>query len=143
MSSTIATKKWDEVSEGDELTRLEFPLELRNLIIDASGTRDLNPIHHDRDFARANNQRDVFINTMMYQGLFGRLVTDWAGPEAFLRKLQFSMKAPNSPGDVISSRAWVTRKYEENGEKLLDIEAHFDNQQQQDTTIAQMTVRLR
>lgn len=140
--TTMTTKSWNDVKEGDELTKLEFPLTLRNLIIDAAGTRDLYPIHHDRDFARGQGQRDVFINTMMYQGLFGRIVTDWAGPEAFLRKLQFSMKAPNCPGDTITSRAWVTKKYEQDGEKLLDIEAHLDNQLQQDATVAQITVQL-
>lgn len=139
---TLTTLRWDDVREGQELTSVTFPLTLRNLMIDVSGTRDLYPIHHDRDFARQNGARDVFVNTMFYQGLFGRIVTDWAGPEAFLRKLRFQMRLPNCPGDVITSRAWITRKYEHDGQRLLDIEARLDNQLSPDTTIASMTVEL-
>lgn len=137
------TLKWDSVNEGDQMTSLSFgPLTLRHLIIDAAGTRDLYPIHHDREFAKKNGARDIFINTMMYEGLFGRIVTDWAGPEAFLRKLRFSMRQPNCHGDTITSRGWVVKKYEENGEKLVDVEVHLDNQLGADATIANMTVQL-
>src|SRR5690606_20777986 len=123
-------------------TSVTFPLSLRSLAINVAGTRDLYQIHHDRDFARANGAPDIFVNTMFYEGLFGRIVTDWTGPEGFLRRLRFSMKAPNGPGDTITSRAWVTRKYQQDGQNLLDIEIHLDNQSQQDTTIAHVTVEL-
>jgi len=142
MATKYETVRWQDVEEGQELDSVTFPLTLRSLIIDASGTRDLYPIHHDREFAKTNGARDIFVNTMFYEGLFGRIVTDWAGPEAFLRRLRFTMQAPNCPGDTITSRAWVVKKYEQAGEKLLDIEAHLDNQLGPDTTIAQMTVQL-
>jgi acyl dehydratase len=140
--TTMTTRSWDEVQEGDELTSVSFPLTLRNLMIDVAGTRDLYPIHHDREFAKANNARDIFVNTMFYEGLFGRILTDWAGPEAFLRRLRFAMRAPNCPGDTITSRGWVVRKYTDGDEKLLDVEVHLDNQLGQDATIANMTVQV-
>src|SRR5947209_2582005 len=139
---TYTTRNWEAIQEGDVLDAVTFPISMRDLVIDASGTRDLNPIHHDREFARRNNSRDIFVNTMFYQGLFGRIVTDWTGPEAFLRRLRFTMRQPNCLGDTITSRSWVTRKYEQDGERLLDIESHLDNQLVQDATIAYMTVQL-
>lgn len=139
---TRESLRWAQMNEGDQLTRITFPLSLRNLMIDVAGTRDLYPIHHDRDFARANGARDIFVNTMWYQAFFGRLVTDWAGPEAFLRKLTFQMRAPNCPGDTVTSRATVVRKYEQDGMRLVDIDARLDNQLESDTTIAAMTVEL-
>src|SRR6266542_1703072 len=111
--STFTTRNWHDVQEGDELTAVTFPLALRNLMIDVAGTRDLYPIHYDREFARKNNARDIFVNTMFYEGLFGRIVTDWAGPEAFLRKMRFTMRAPNCLGDTTTSRGTVVRKYEQ------------------------------
>lgn len=144
MTTTTAftTLNWDDVQEGQELTSVTFPLTLRNLMIDVSGTRDLYPIHHDREFAKKNNARDIFVNTMFYEGLFGRIVTDWAGPEAFLRKMRFSMRAPNCPGDTIVSRGQVVKKYTNGDERLLDVEVHLDNQLAPDATIAFMTVQL-
>jgi acyl dehydratase len=140
--ATFTTLRWEDVVEGQEVTSVTFPLTLRTLMIDVAGTRDLYPIHHDREFAKKNNARDIFVNTMFYEGLFGRILTDWAGPEAFLRKMRFAMRAPNCPGDTITSRGWVVRKYEQDGEKLLDVEVHLDNQLGQDATIAWMTVQL-
>jgi len=141
-TATMETLKWDDIKEGDQVKEVTFPLTMRNLMIDVAGTRDLYPIHHDRDFAKKNGARDIFVNTMFYQGLFGRIVTDWAGPEAFLRKMRFTMRQPNCPGDTIVSRGWVTKKYEENGEKLVDVEVHLDNQLGADATVAQMTFQL-
>jgi acyl dehydratase len=144
MASTanFTTLNWDEIQEEQQITSITFPLALRNLMIDVSGTRDLYPIHHDREFAKKNGARDIFVNTMFYEGFFGRVVTDWAGPEAFLRKLRFAMKLPNCPGDTITSRGWVVKKYEQEGEKLLDLEIHLDNQLGPDTTVAFVTVQL-
>ena len=141
-ATQFTTRKWDEVSEGDEIAGITFPISLRTLMIDVAGTRDLYPIHHDREFAKQNGARDIFVNTMFYEGLFGRIATDWAGPEAFLRKLRFSMKGPNCLGDTMTSRGWVTKKYEQDGQKLLDLEVHLDNQVEKDATIANMTIEL-
>lgn len=138
----FTTRRWTEVQEGDQLSPLTFPITMRTLMIDVAGTRDLYPIHHDRDFAKRNGARDIFVNTMFYEGLFGRLATDWAGPEAFLRKLRFAMKGPNCLGDTITSRGWVTKKYEHEGQKLLDLEIHLDNQLEADATVANLTVEL-
>ena len=79
---------------------------------------------------------------MFYEGLFGRLATDWAGPEAFLRKLRFHMRSPNCLGDTITSHGSVVRAYEADGAKLVDLEIHLDNQLGPDATLAHLTVEL-
>lgn len=141
-TTRFSTRLWDDVREGDSVTDLVFPISMRTLMIDVAGTRDLYPIHHDREFAKRSGARDIFVNTMFYEGLFGRIATDWAGPEAFLRKLRFSMKGPNCLGDIMTARGTVTRKYEADGEKLVDLEIHLDNQIERDATIAHLTVQL-
>ena len=141
-ATRFTTRNWDEVTEGDEVTSVTFPISLRTLMIDVAGTRDLYPIHHDREFAKSNGARDIFVNTMFYEGLFGRIATDWAGPEAFLRKLRFAMKGPNCLGDTMVSRGWVTKKYEQDGQRLVDLEIHLDNQIETDATVANLTLEL-
>jgi len=142
MPTTFTTRRWDDVREGDQLESVTFPIKMRALMIDVAGTRDLYPIHHDRDFAKANGARDIFVNTMFYEGLFGRLATDWAGPESFLRRLRFVMRGPNCLGDTITSRGWVVRKYEEAGTKHVELEIHLDNQLESDATVANLTLEL-
>ena len=138
----FVTRRWDDVHEGDELGSTTLDVTMRRLMMDVSGTRDLYPIHHDREFAKNNGARDIFVNTMFYEGLFGRLATDWAGPEAFLRKLRFSMNAPNCLGDTITSRGWVVRPYVDDGARLVDLEIHLDNQLGPDATVAYLTIEL-
>ena len=141
-TTRFSTRLWDDVREGDSVTDLVFPISMRTLMINVAGTRDLYPIHHDREFAKRSGARDIFVNTMFYEGLFGRIATDWAGPEAFLRKLRFSMKGPNCLGDTMTARGTVARKYEADGEKLVDLEIHLDNQIERDATIANLTIEL-
>jgi acyl dehydratase len=136
-------RKWDGVSEGDAMTELEFgPITVTTLAMDVSGTRDLYPIHHDREFAKRNGARDIFMNTMWYQGLLGRYVTDWGGPESFVRRLGFDMRGTNCPGDTLTVHGTVTRKYVEDGRKLADLDVRIDNQDQPNTVVARMTVEL-
>ncbi|MCP3990938.1 MAG: hypothetical protein GY724_17820 [Actinomycetia bacterium] len=141
-TTEYSTLSWNKIAKGDEIDSLSFPITLRTLMIDVAGTRDLYPIHHDRDFARQNGARDIFVNTMFYEALFGRIATDWAGPEAFLRKLRFTMKSPNCLGDTIVSRGWVTEVYSDKGEHLVDLEIHLDNQLGADATVAHLTLEL-
>ncbi len=141
--TTFETRSWDSVSEGDALPELEFgPITLTTMAMDVSGTRDLYPIHHDREFAKNNGARDIFVNTMWYQGLLGRYVTDWGGPESFLRKLGFDMRGTNCPGDTLKVRGTVTRTYEDDGKKLADLDVRIDNQDATDTCVARITVEL-
>ncbi len=136
-------RDWDTVFEGASMQPLEFgPITMTTQVMDASGTRDLYPIHHDREFAKANGARDIFLNTMWYQGLLGRFVNEWGGPESFIRKLSFDMRATNCPGDLLTVHGTVTKKYEQEGQKLVDLDVRIDNQLQPDTVTARITLEL-
>lgn len=138
----ISNLGWDEVHEGAVLPELVIPVTATTLARDVLGTRDLYPIHHDRDFATANGARDIFLNTMWYQGVVGRYVTDWAGPEAFLRVLTIRMRAHGCPGDTLAVRGTVTARRVENDRRLVDLDVSIDSQLQAGVTTAQVTVEL-
>jgi len=134
---------WADVREGQDLPPLTFPVTYRTLAMDVAGTRDIYPIHHDPVFARNNGARGIFLNTMWYQGLIGRFINQWGGPESFLRKLGISMKAHGCPGDVLTVHGTVTRVYPgEGGLGLVDIAVRIDNQTQTGAVIASVTVEL-
>ena len=136
-------RDWDGVGEGSDMPPLEFgPVTMTTQVMDASGTRDLYPIHHDREFAKENGARDIFLNTMWYQGLLGRFVNEWGGPESFVRKLSFDMRATNCPGDTLTVHGKVTKKYEQEGQKLVDLDVRIDNQDDPDTVTARITLEL-
>jgi len=138
----IENTTWDSVEESQQLPELVFPVTDTTLAKDVAGTRDIYPIHHDREFAKANGARDIFLNTMWYQGLLGRFATDWGGPESFPRKLGFDMRGTNCPGDTLTVRGTVTRKYEDDGMELVDLDVRISNQLQDDTVVAKLTLEL-
>jgi len=137
------SREWADVSVGEELEPLTFEVTRSTLAKDVVGTRDLYPIHHDHEFARANGARDIFLNTMWYQGLVGRFVNEWGGYESFLRRLSVQMQAHGCPGDVLTVRGTVTAvRRDEAGRGLIDIEVAIANRDRDDAVVAKVTVEL-
>jgi acyl dehydratase len=96
-----------DVSVGDELPALDVPLTAAVIVGGALASRDYTPVHHDRAAANASGMQDVFMNILTTNGYVGRFVTDWAGPDAAIRKLSVKLGGPNLPGDVMKLRGKV------------------------------------
>ena len=104
------TLRYDEVSVGDELPHLDVPITPTVIVAGAIASRDYQDVHHDRDLAVERGSRDIFMNILTTNGWVGRFVTDWAGPEALLRKVDIRLGAPNYPGDTMRMRGRVKEK---------------------------------
>ena len=68
-------------------------------------------LHDDRmpkSAAQAQGMQDVFMNILTTNGLVGRYVTDWAGPDAVVRNVAIKLGAPNLPGDTMKMSGKVT-----------------------------------
>lgn len=113
---------WEDVKEGDTLPEISLPISVRRCVMDAAWTHDFFPGHHDRDYARGQGQKDMYVNTMMYQGFLHRLMTDWSGPEGWVKKLGISMRASVYPGHTMKASGKVIRKYTDNNDHLVDLE---------------------
>ena len=90
-----------EIAAGEELPALEIPITTRLVVTAALASRDFQDVHHDPEAARSRGARDVFMNILSTNGLVGRFVTDWAGPEAILRRVAIRLGVPNYPGDTM------------------------------------------
>jgi hypothetical protein len=99
-----------EVSVGDALPPLVIPITATTIIAGALASRDYQDVHHDRDLAVARGSKDIFMNILTTNGFVGRFVTDWAGPEAWLRAVDIQLGAPNHPGDTMTLRGRVVAK---------------------------------
>ena len=97
-----------DVTAGDELPPLEIPITATLVIGGAIASRDYQDVHHDRDLAQRRGAKDIFMNILTTNGLVGRFVTDWAGPEAIVKKVAIRLGAPNYPGDTMRLTGRVT-----------------------------------
>ena len=113
---------WDDVEEGQPLPSFTYELSLLRLVafVRASGLYDY--VHFDGNYARAAGARDAFISTPHVAGLFGRLLTDWSGPEGEIRSLTFAMRTQSCTNDLLTVTGRVGRKYRgEDGAHLVDL----------------------
>ena len=111
----------ESVSVGDPLPELLIPITTTLVVGGALASRDFTPVHHDRAAAQAQGMSDVFMNILTTNGLVGRFVTDWAGPDALLRNVAIKLGAPNMPGDTMKLVGTVTSKDEDAGEVVIEI----------------------
>jgi hypothetical protein len=124
----LDSKFWEDVEEGQVLPALDFPITVKTLILAVCGTRDLMPYHHDPAYSKSVGNRDMFVNTMFEQALFGRYVTDFVGPESDFRETGLQMLNQLCPSDVARVQGRVTEKLEEAGEKRIKLEMAASNE---------------
>ena len=104
------TLRYDDVQQGDELPPLDVHLTRTLIVATAIASRDYQDVHHDPELARQRGSKDIFMNILSTNGFVGRFVTDWAGPDAVLRKVAIRLGAPNYPDDTMHMTGKVTRK---------------------------------
>ncbi len=122
MSETVG-RVWSDVREGDEIAGFSLELTATRMVLQVSGTQDVYPVHHDPAFARAAGHADIFLNTAFIRGCLCRLLTDWMGPDGFLKSLSFQMRKPNLMGETITVRGRVKKKRPEG---CVDVEAWIE-----------------
>jgi acyl dehydratase len=85
----------------------------------ASG--DMNPIHHDEPFARSASYPAPLVVGMFQAGVLSSWAVAWLGAEN-VRKYKVRWKEQCWPGDVLTFSGRVARRYEENGERRVDLD---------------------
>jgi acyl dehydratase len=84
-------------------------------------SRDFQDVHHDRELAIQRGSKDIFMNILTSNGLVGRYVTDWAGPDAVIRRVAIRLGAPNYPHDTMRLTGTVTAAEVRDGEGAVEV----------------------
>src|SRR3954470_22304390 len=114
---------WDDLEEGatGPGPRVVGPLTRTDFVRYQGASGDMNPIHHDEDFARAAGYAAPLAVGMFQAGVLNAWATDWLGPEN-VRRTRMRWKEQVWPGDVLTMTGKIARKYEEGGENKVDLE---------------------
>jgi acyl dehydratase len=99
--------RFEKVKVGDELPGVDVPLTTSLIVSTALASRDFTPVHHDKAAAQRAGVDDVFMNILTTNGLVGRFVTDWAGPDARITSVAIRLGTPNMPGDTMKLRGTI------------------------------------
>lgn len=109
------------VNVGDALPPFVLPVTSTVIVAGAIASRDFMPAHHDSAFARAQGAPDMFMNILTTNGYVSRFVTDWAGPEAMVRKIAIRLGAPAVPGQPLSFSGEIAQVSDEGDERVIEV----------------------
>jgi acyl dehydratase len=110
------------VAVGDELPTVALPMTATHIAAGAIATRDFMPVHHDRDYANSQGAPDVFMNILSTNAYCSRYLTDWAGPEAIVRRLAIRLGVPVFPGSTLTFTGTVTAVERDGDDDVVDVE---------------------
>jgi acyl dehydratase len=122
VSPRFETLDWRELRVGDELPPFVLDLTATRIVAGAIATRDFMPVHHDRAYANAQGAPDIFMNILSDTAWCSRFLTDWAGPEAMVKKLAIRLGVPVFPGSTLTFTGTVRATHAEGREGIVEVE---------------------
>jgi acyl dehydratase len=108
----------------------------------AGASGDYYAIHYDKDFAQSKGLPGVIVHGQLVASFLGQLLTDWIGKQGKLIKLACSYKGMNFPGETITCRGKVSKKYIEDGEHRVECHIWAENAKGEKTVIGKAIVAL-
>ena len=113
---------FEDVNVGDEIPRLVKNCSTQQLVMWAAGSGDFYQIHYDPGFATGTGLKDIIVHGALKNAFLGQLLSDWVGGSGRVVRYGCSYRGMDFPNQDIVCRGQVTKKYEENGEKRVDLE---------------------
>ncbi len=127
-ASPTETLDWHGVHAGDELPAFVIDVTATRIVAGAIASRDFMPVHHDRGYANTQGAPDIFMNILSDTGYCSRFLTDWAGPEAMIKKLAIRLGVPVFPGSTLTYTGTVTATSLVDGEGIVEVELRAVNE---------------
>jgi len=110
---------YEDVAVGSEITPLVKQPTTRQLVMWAGASGDYYQIHYDKDFAQSRGLPGVIVHGQLAYSFLGQLMTDWMGEQGSLWKLACSYRGMNFPGETLTCKGRVSKKYIEDGEHYV------------------------
>jgi acyl dehydratase len=118
---------WAEIRVGDQITPLEVDVTPTVIVAGAVATRDFMPVHHDRDYAKTQGAPGIFMNILSDTAYCSRFLTDWAGPNAMVRRVAIRLGVPMFPGSKLVYTGTVTSHERRGDEGVVKVEFRATN----------------
>jgi len=131
---------YEDVMVDSEIPPLVKQPTTRQLVMWAGASGDYYAIHYDKDFAQSKGLPGVIVHGQLVASFLGQLVTDWMGEQGSLKKLACNYRGMNFPGEAITCRGKVIKKYIENGEHCIECNIWAENAKEEKTVTGKSTV---
>jgi len=119
--------RFESVNVGDEIPPFAVQVSRPDFVRYAGASGDFVPLHYDQTFVEAAGIPNVFAQGMFTAGLLSHCVTDYVGAGQ-VRNFKVRFATIVWPGDTVTCRGKVTRKYEADGQRLVEGDLEVLNQ---------------
>lgn len=145
---------WEDISIGQDIPSLTKVATTLMLVKWAGAYGDYNPLHYDNDFAvNFMKTGGIIVHGTLKRQWLIQMLTDWAGDEGWLKRIQTSFKAMDYPrrmktlagpedGDTWQCKGKVTGKSEKDGQHIVDCDIWLENSKGEITTAGTATLIL-
>lgn len=134
---------YEDVEVGTEVPPLVKHPTTRQLVKWAGASGDYYEIHYDKDFAQSQGGLPgLIVHGWLTASFLAQLVTDWMGEEATLKKFGCSYRGMHVPGEDITLKGKIAKKYEQEGKFCVELEVWAENTKGERTIPGTATVYL-
>ena len=134
-------KHFENVKENEDLPPFVITVNRTNIVRYAGAGGDMNPIHHDEEYAKSVGLPSVFAMGLMHAGFLSKVVTDWAGAGR-VKRYNVRFEALVWPNDTLTCKGKAVKKYKEHEENLVDCRLLVVNQNGETVIKGEATVSL-
>ena len=125
---------FEDLSEGMEIPEVKKGPIIRQQLVDyASASGDYNKLHYDEAFAKKAGLEGPIAHGMLQMAMVGSFITDWA-KGGILKNFKIRFSGMANENDTLTFKGKIEKKYQENGENLVEISFISETQEKRTTT---------
>ena len=133
---------YDTISVGDKIPSVKKdPITQVQLIRYAGASGDFNPIHTVPAYAKEASLDGTIAHGMLVMGMLGQMISGWVGVKPVV-KYGVSFRAMTNLGDVLIATGEIAKKYEKDGQKLVDCTISIADKQGEVKVDGKVTLRF-
>lgn len=119
---------FEDVESGTRIPKLSNKIDLLQLIRYAAVAWNFYLLHLDKEYAQRKGFKDANIPAPYFGAFLATMINRWTGDPGRLNRLSYAVKVMGFPGDTLTGKGTVVRKYQESGENLVECDIWVENQ---------------
>ncbi|MBT4264653.1 MAG: hypothetical protein HN580_12345 [Deltaproteobacteria bacterium] len=137
------TMTWESIKEGDSISELVKKPGVSQLVKYAAGSGDFNPLHHDYNFPQSKEIGSIIVHGRFKYAVLGECVSNWLDHQGRIKTITCQYRGMDFPDQEIICKGTIIRKWQEKGEKLVELDVWTENSDGKTTTPGKATVSLK
>ncbi len=131
---------WQDISVTTQIPELTVCPDHTQVFMFSAATWNRHRIHYSKDAAVSEGLPDIVVQRGLIGNFLARLITDWIGDSAELRKLAWKVIRSALPGKEIVCRGEVKQKMDSEDQKLLICQVTASNENDELIATGEATV---